>query len=70
MNIKMLITLVTALMLITGCSPKDEEQKQTTSTEDHFLKEKTDALDEASKVEQMLKESEERKRKSLEEQTQ
>jgi len=69
LNIKIGIILFCAIGFVTSCSSKNEEQKQT-SNEDHFLKEKTDALDEAKKVEQMLKESEERKRKNLEEQTQ
>ena len=70
MKINMIVILFGAILLITGCSAKEEDQKQTTTNEDHFLKDKADALDEANKVDQMLKESEERKRKNLEEQTQ
>ena len=66
----MIAAIFSTILVISGCSTKDEQQEQTTSNEDHFLKEKTDTLDEAKKVEQMLKESENRKRKNLEEQTQ
>ncbi len=70
LNFIIILTLFGTLMILSGCPTNNNDEQKQSTNDDHFLKEKVDTLNEAKKVEQMLKESTERKRKNLEEQTQ
>jgi|GEM_PF-4404711 len=65
--------LLTPLLLIAACSDKQDDSKTSPAQQsgnEHFLKDKTQALDKARQVEKLLQVETEKQRKAIEKQSQ